>query len=357
MLHDIRDIYTKTTESTLMAFNRHMADIYQRLKPIGFDAEFVRSVILPDWWVDSDAEVPFNRALAETTIARFLKLSFEELSNPTAALSLPSIIPIRLKCANQNSDPVVVRPAIQVAQRLAEILARSAKEIPPFVGPERLREIRPRLREHHPIVTLEVLTEACWENGVIVAHMARLPKVSGFRKFDGLAMFVDGRPVVLLADPSDVPPWQAFHLAHELGHIALEHVLPGAGVLADGQLDRVADDDVERQADRFACEMLTGKSELAFNSVPGMTAEKLASAVSTFGSNNGIDPGVVALIYGRTAQRWGAAVEALKLLGMRHGAKDVIRNALASRLDLDSLQESQRHFLEQLVLPQAATVS
>ena len=339
-----------------MAFNRYMADIYNRLKLLGFDADFVRTVILPDWWSDSDAEIPFNRALAEASIARYLKLSFEELTDPSATLSVPPLVPIRLKCAIETTDAAAVRPAIQVAQRLAEILARSLTDVPPFVGPQRLREIHGRLRETTPIITLDVLAEICWSNGIVVAHMARLPKVEGFRKFEGLAMFVGERPVILLADPSDIPPWQAFHLAHELGHVALEHVSPGSAVLADGELDRVVEDDVETAANQFACETLTGMPKLTFDAVFGMTAPKLAAAATSYGEKNGVDPGVVTLIYGRCANRWGAAFEALKHLGLRHGAKDIIRNALASRLDWDELHESQQHFLEQLVLPQLAIV-
>ena len=49
-----------------------MQDLYTRLVTIGFDADFLRRAVLPDWWEDSLAGVPANRALAEAAIARHL---------------------------------------------------------------------------------------------------------------------------------------------------------------------------------------------------------------------------------------------------------------------------------------------
>lgn len=338
-----------------MAHNTHIADIYRRLRSLGFDSDFVRSVILPDWWEDSMAEIPLNRAWAEASVARFLRLQIPELADPTAPLTLPAILPVRLKSAKRTSDVSLIRPAIQVAQRLADLLVQTTSHLAPFVGVSELLTAHQELRTSATTVTLKTLIEFCWEHGVIVAHIGRLPKVEGFRKFDGLAMFVNDRPIILLADPSDIPPWQAFHLAHELGHIVLEHVKPGSEVLADGELDQIVTDDVEAAADRFACEILTGQPELSFEPVFGLTASKLAAAVTSYGEKTDVDPGIVALIYGRTASRWPAAVAALKLLGLRHGAKEIIGGALAAHLDFDSIHDSQVNVLEQLVLPSAVT--
>jgi len=40
-----------------------MQDLFQRLRKIGFDPDFLRRAVLPDWWEDSLASVAANRAL------------------------------------------------------------------------------------------------------------------------------------------------------------------------------------------------------------------------------------------------------------------------------------------------------
>ena len=66
-----------------------MNDIYRRLKPLGFDARFVRELLLPDWWHDELATVPANRAIAEATISRHLKISVDRLATADAELTIP----------------------------------------------------------------------------------------------------------------------------------------------------------------------------------------------------------------------------------------------------------------------------
>lgn len=125
------------------------------------------------------------------------------------------------------------------------------------------------------------------------------------------------RPVVALASRRDGPPWLAFHLAHELGHILLGHVVAGAEVLADGGLDKRSDDEYEQAADRFACEVLTGAPDgLHFKPTYGLRGRGLARLASEFVKQNRlpVDPGVLCLCYCRTADRWGVAQDALEEL-------------------------------------------
>jgi len=65
-----------------MAVTNPMRDIYSRLKPLGFDSGFVHEFLLPDWWDDDLGNVPANRAIAEATISRHLKISIKTLSDP-----------------------------------------------------------------------------------------------------------------------------------------------------------------------------------------------------------------------------------------------------------------------------------
>lgn len=335
-----------------MAVSSPMSDIYRRLKPLGFDSGFVRELLLPDWWEDKLASVPANRAIAEATISRHLKISLEKLADANAELSIPATVPVRLKSATRGTNPEVVRPSIAIAQRIATLLAQSLSAALPRFECRSAREIRREILSRHSTVTLESLVAFSWSHGVIVAHLDRLPKVVGFRKFDGVALFANEQPCVLLAEKKDAPAWLAFHLAHELGHLMCGHVTPGSALLPDENLERIINDDNENEADAFANELLTGDPAPSLKLVYGMTAEKLVTAVRKHAPARQIDPAVFALVYGHNADRMPVAVEALLLMHQDCEARTQIRRALSQHVSMDNLSDTDAHFVEQLLMGQ-----
>ena len=176
-----------------------------------------------------------------------------------------------------------------------------------------------------------------------------LPKLS--RKIQGMALFVERRPVIVLAFGSDSPPRLGFHLAHELGHLFLKHVQPGDGPLADGDLNNPDDNPEEKQADEFACELLTGHKSPAFQSSSNLRGQELAQAAYKFGCENQIDPGTVALCYGYYKKLFGSAQAALNILEQDQGAHHLIAQALQDHLDVDNLPEPAERFLSILTAP------
>ena len=327
-----------------------MNDIYRRLKHLGFDAMFVRELLLPDWWDDELAKVPANRAVAEATISRHLKISIGRLATADAELAIPSTVPVRLKSATRGTNPEVVRPSIAIAQRIATLLAQSlSSELPKFEC-SAAHTIREEILSSHSTVTLESLIEYCWTHGIIVGHLDRLPKVRGFRKFDGLALFANEHPCVLLAEKKDAPAWLAFHLAHELGHLMCRHVTPGSALLPDENLDRTINDSDENQADAFANELLTGDPSPNINAIYGMTAEKLANTVQLHAPGRQIDPAIFALVYGHTADRMAVAVKALSLIHQDSGARSQIRRFLIQHISTSNLRDTDAHLLENLLM-------
>src|SRR3982751_6031991 len=77
--------------SIAFADNLEMKDLYKRLRAVGFDEDYVRRNLLPDWWDDSLAAVPSNRAIAEASISRMLGFPIGDLRNEKQALQLPSV--------------------------------------------------------------------------------------------------------------------------------------------------------------------------------------------------------------------------------------------------------------------------
>jgi len=309
----------------------------------GFEAGFVRNNVLPDWWDDSLAANPANRAAAELAVARLLGLDMAELGDPTSSITLPGVENFRLKCRS-GARPEDVRPAVIVAKKLAEVVAGALKEVVDFQGLEAASEIRREILTNSGMANLQSLLAFCWAHGVAVIHVmpTRLP---GSRHFDGLACYVGTRPVIILGSGKDSPPWLAFHLAHELGHVCCGHVKPGDKPLVESDLGPAKDDQQERVADRFATEVLTGKPELELRLSGKPFPAKLATASARFGREHLIDPGTVSLLCARSGEFWAHAQSALKILGVSTGGQDMVSSMLAQRLDLDSVPESMGRLL------------
>jgi hypothetical protein len=309
-------------------------------------------VILPDWWNDSLADIPANRALAEMAIARHLGLSLPVLRRPDLSLDFPALPRV---CLKRFKDATFdeVKAAILVAKHAAELTAESIKELPPFGGILTASKVRSLILNQSRMVTLASLVEFCWSHGIIVIHLSLLPKLS--RKIQGMALFIENRPIVVLASGDDAPPWIAFHLGHELGHIFREHVKPGGDLLADGDLNHPDENPDEKQADEFACEVLTGRKNPAFDSPYNLRGPELANNAKVFGNKNQIDPGTVALCYAYYKKLFGSARAALNILEQDQGAHQIIAQALSDHLDVDNLSESSERFLSILTSPLEGT--
>lgn len=328
-----------------MPFYGTMKDLYKRLKDVGFDANFVRYRILPEWWEDDLARIDSNLALAEAAISRMLGFSIKQLRDTSSPLKLPQVSNVRLK-RNKGIQAEKVLPAILLAEQTAKNLLTALPSVASFQERKTANQVRKTTLAKRRFVDLDGLLEFAWQHGVIVLHLAELPKAT--KKFSGMAMFCGDTPVIVLACGRDSPPWVAFHLAHELGHILLGHVKVGSPPLADGDIDQLDRDADERAADEFACTILTGRSSIDFTAVYGLTAGKLVDQAKRYAAAHDIDPGTVALMYGRNANRIAVAQNALKIMGLDHGAHAKIGAALARHLQRDDLPESTERFLSLL---------
>jgi hypothetical protein len=325
-----------------MALNKHMADLYTRLREVGFDRAFVLSSVLPDWWEDRLAENKTTRAIAEMLIARQLSFPLQDLGDRDKKLQRHLSEGTRLKKASQSGQDEVA-PAVRVAYRVASLLQHAVKGVPAFQGLPTARTIRQAILGQTAFVDLESLLSFAWTTGIPVAHIARLPKLS--KKIAGLAACFEKRPVIVLASGYDAPARLLFHLAHELGHIAMKHIEIGDATV-DIDIGQSETSTEEQEADRFATELLTGDPETRLAPVRyGLNATQLAHAVISFGNEHRIDPCVAALNYGWAQDRFPVAAAALRILQQHVGGKAVVSSALKAHLDTGGLSEDNVQFL------------
>lgn len=321
-----------------------MRPLYQQLKARGIDRHYVQSVILPDWWDDSLYQEPSNRQLAQLHLARFLGVPVAQLASPATPLT-PAGQPARLKRGRNAADSHVVG-AVAAAMHAARIVADLMRGHLPFTGVRPALEIRAQLLSR-PDCTwpdLRTLVEYCWQHGIGVIHVTRLPRVPGSKTIAGLATFVGDRPVIVLCSGRDSPAWLAFHLAHELGHIMCGHVRPGGGAVVDLRLDHASDEVDERQADEYGFQVLTGHPALELDG-PAMNGERLAAAARHFGETHRIHPGTVALIYGYSRGRIPVAQRALAIMGHDQGARSILAEAFRNHVPLEELADSAQRTL------------
>lgn len=321
-----------------------MKPLYERLKAGGIERSYLLSAVLPDWWEDSLYDEPSNRQLAELYIAKFLGTRIQCIADPSSPLSSPGQM-VRLK-RSRNTEAAHVAGAVAAALHAARLVADLMKDQLPFTG------IRPALDIRNQLLTrpdciwpdLRHLVDYCWQHGIGIIHVSRLPKVSGSRTIAGLATFVGARPVIVLCSGRDSPSWLAFHLAHELGHIMCGHVQPGGKPLVDLKLDDMSDDAGEKEADQYAFQVLTGHPELRLSG-PSMNGESLALEARKFGESRRIHPGTVALIYGYGMGRLPVAQRALAAMGEDRGAQAVLAQGLREHIALEDLPEATQRFL------------
>jgi len=326
-----------------------MSGIYERLAEIGFDRKFIREHVLPDWWDDSLASNGPSRLIAEMTIARHLGFSLQELENPSAELALPPVSDFRLK-HSKGATPKEVQPAVVVGQRVAELVVQLKKDTVRYESLPSAGEARASILKNGGLVDLRSLVDFCWSAGIALIHMNPQSLPAG-KKFQGMALFRNANPAIVLAYGSDRPPWLAFHLAHELGHFYYEHTLPGGVTLVDSEIDEIDNDEQEGKANLFATELLTGDPAFAL-SPERLKPPELKKMALDYQQRYQIDAGAVVLFWARSASQsfmsyrpWPLAQQVIDDLGLKSGAQQIIAEALLSHLDLEDMPESTERFL------------
>lgn len=321
-----------------------MSRLYGRLSRAGLTRHYIRSTVLPSWWDDEIASNPAGYAQGLLLLARHLGLDLASLQDDTAPVRLREFGSCKYKKREDVSEDDLAlcrMMAIRVAQ-----MADEAMEIPPRLTTPSAAEIRQTILDTGaPWVGLSELLDYCWSVGIPILHLDHFPKNA--RRPDGFAARVKGRPVIVLCVRKKQPAWQLFVLAHELGHIACNHIV-GDGALLDDKVDEESRDAEEIEANTFALELLTGSATRRFRAAGRWpNAQKLAEESRQIGRLQKIDPGHVVLNYSHSMGRdfFAVANAALARLEVHGDAIKTIRATLADRLDWSRLPEESSEFL------------
>lgn len=283
----------------------------------------------PDWWSDAADASPSAVAELRFSVARKLGLdprSLLEEEQPRFVWDDSA------KYKNFKGDAERERPAITAfGTSLGRMLVKATPDFVPLEGIE-AEGLRRSILAQKPFIGLVDLLAFLWGVGVPVVHLRVFPLAA--KRMCAMAVRVGGRYAVLLAQDSQYPASIAFHLAHEIGHIALGHVGENSALVDMEDTNEAINDkdDEEVAADRFALHLLTGTPHFSVGKTgEGNSARQLAEQALTIGPQNGIEPGMLALCYGHETAEWGVVQKALARIYASPIPAWSVTNSIANR--------------------------
>lgn len=300
----------------------------ERLLDFGLSQEVVNAA-LPDWWAPEDGQSNSAKTLASLLLARRLSLDPRALLDDDVPLGFLHSGPIKFKHM-RLADGRRKEALVAFAQGVARITLRAMAEAAAQPVPENPLALRHLLLgRERPFVSFGDVLTACWSLGIPVLHLRVFPSTT--KGVTAIAIRQGNRHAILVARETGVDAQYMFHVAHELGHIALGHLRDTAAIVdADphdpaNKPEELIDDDEERAADEYAQKLLTGNGTFsvvrdAIRSSSEGNARELAKRATEASGPLKIDPGHIVMCFGHSTGDWGLAMAAAKLLPQQPGS-------------------------------------
>lgn len=234
---------------------------------------------------------------------------------------------------------------------LATAIAPSAPESGGDLAGYEAGELRQELLARGlQFIGLDTLLALSWGVGVPVVHLRVFPWPQ--KRMAAMTVRVNERSFILLGKDASYPPWIAFYLAHELGHVALAHVEPGHAIVDLDIGEKIAaSDQEEADADTWALELITGRPKLEVTSADeNRSAAELARIALGAAGELRIEPGTLALAFGYTTGEWPLVNGALKRIYDQPGEVWRIINAYArDQLNLEQAPGDAADFVGEVL--------
>lgn len=331
---------------------KEASQIYRALKSLGLSKSQVK-ILLPEWWSEDIEKTPDGVSELAIIISRRFNLKLEDLLIGEASFR-ENDFGIAYKHASSIKQQAL-GPATHIAKALINAVIGGMRL--PYSGvPSNPLEVESEIRKVSTsgLPDLEAIARYCWKVGVPVVPLAQLP--TGLNKMDGAVMNIQGRPSIVLSRNTTSKSWLSFILAHELGHIALGHLINGTAIV-DVKLAQEAthladkdSDDQEEQANQFALRLLGGgeaETELIHWS-PRLTSTEIALKALEFQATHKFPAGHIALRYGFKYKRWVDAQNALRFMPQDRDDNKVLANIMKEQIDIEMLGKDSVELIARL---------
>ncbi len=331
--------------------NNSVEILIARLRRAGFDRPHVESSF-PSWWTPAAARE--SSALLELKMILARRLGIDLLSLlQDDGVPRPAIAGILKYKVRKGTSSETLAPATATTLAIARIVVAASRHLPIPAISKDPQEVRSAIFDRGARwISFKALLRSCWAIGVPVIPAPDLP---GDRKMDATVVFLEDRPVVLLTKNQSASAWQLFFLAHELGHVALDHVTLTQSLVDEelfgDQRSHAETDGEEIAADRWAKILLSGRDDLVLGVEGTLTANGLARAAQERATKLGTDAGHLILLFAFQTNGWAVANAALGVLEPKPEALAPARAAALENLNRDALSEDSGEFLNSLLSP------
>lgn len=300
--------------------------------------------LLPDWWTDEVEASPSGAQQVKIYLAKALSLRMRPFSEspPRVEFDLPADKRFKKSSKTSEADVDLAVALARSASRIALSALDTQYVSPP---PDALAIRESLISAGAQWVGLSSLLSYCWSMGIPVIHLAT-PLLG--KKMDGIAMAINGRPSIVLSN-NRKSGFLLFHLAHELGHIALGHV--GAnGTIVDAEIkEGDAQDADEAAADQFAIQLLTGNAHSSLRLQHLIKAPALAHQAIQYGRHHNIDPTHIVLNCAHNNRRlFPLCVSAANLIAGDSTDQALVSDFVFQQLQ-DNLKDDSEHLLRKLI--------
>jgi Zn-dependent peptidase ImmA (M78 family) len=339
-----------------------LASAYSRLAKIGFTRKFIRNTILPSWVCDQAEKDPDVFPELALFLGKALGISSRSLSDPSGPLVFCNPSPARYKPATGTvlAEERII-PAKTVNQQIALEVEACLPKHPAFVASELDPiQIRNYILASSRKLDFKSLLAYCWHLGIAVLPAVDLHSSSAL-KFTGMITWQKDRPFIFLRGNAKDTAWGLFVLAHELAHLALEHVKQGDAAFLEESCDLSSISDEEVAANEWALLLILGENKNAMSDFVSLTskitAKQLAARASREESLTGVDAGFLILksAWERSSKAvdqatknaaWPTARAALKEPSIHNEhTKPLMLDALRIRGDLSNLSTDERELV------------
>jgi hypothetical protein len=319
--------------------------LIERLREAGLSSAAIQAA-WPSWWSDEAEGSPSCRAELRFALARRLGLE----PKPLLGERVEFVWNDEAKFKHLSTEDMRQKAAItSFGMSIGHLLLRATPATrTKAVSAESLREA---ILGSSRYVDLSSLVATCWALRIPVLYLRIFPLEA--KSMHAMVVKSEGRHAILLGRDSSYPAPVAFTLAHELGHIMLEHLdqspalvdLKDPGKARDGDLQ-------EDEADRFALTLLTGSPDPDIQtSVSRFNAPTLARAVLNAAPHHQVEPGTLALCLAHRRRAWPVAISALSFIySDRKPAWREVNGVADGELQWDELSEDGAEFLRSVML-------
>jgi Zn-dependent peptidase ImmA (M78 family) len=318
--------------------------LIERLRSAGISRAAIQAA-WPSWWTKDAAASPSGRAELRFALARRLGLE----PKPLLGERVEFVWNDEAKFKHLSAQDEAQRAALtSFGMSIGRLLLRATPGAPiQIASAEALREA---ILSGSRFVDLASLIATCWALRVPVIHLRVFPLEA--KSMHAMVVAGDSRFAILLGRDSVYPAPVAFTLAHELGHIMLNHLTDAPALVGLEDPAAAGDgDEQESEADRFGLTLLSGSPEPDIRTnLTRFNAPTLAAAVLAAADEYGVEPGTLALCLAHRRNAWPVAMSALRYIYAQR--KPVFRevNGIANlELDWGLLGDEAANYLRKVM--------